>query len=350
MRTLPNLDFLRACAVISVVAEHTALAYGQQSLFGMPIAWIGVVGVFLFFVHTTLVLMWSLERKPHTLDFYIRRCFRILPLVWLAGGLALLLHAPVNGTPTNYFSASSVPHRPLALLQAFFLIPNLGTAPGYLPEGVMWSLPYEFEMYAALPLLFFFIRRNFSLWPLLFFWAGICAINQAMFYGVAHNFYLCIPYFLPGVMAYVGFSRRRAFLPAWSFPVVLLGLWIGFLQAPTWRFGSVLCLAAGLLLPIFHQFTSPTLIRASHIVAKYSYGMYLSHPFAIVLGVRLLPHQRWIVQVIVVVAVTAAASVAAYHLLELPMIRLGSRVANGLSARFEQHEAQGLRIAEAEIR
>ena len=73
MRDLPNLDLLRACAVVSVVAEHALLAFGIQTVGYWQVRWMGIVGVLLFFLHTTLVLMWSLERRPETLDFYIPR-------------------------------------------------------------------------------------------------------------------------------------------------------------------------------------------------------------------------------------------------------------------------------------
>ena len=45
----------------------------------------------MFFVHTALVLMWSLDRRPHILDFYIRRIFRIYPLAIFAVLCALLV-------------------------------------------------------------------------------------------------------------------------------------------------------------------------------------------------------------------------------------------------------------------
>ena len=57
MQDLPNLDLLRSMAVLSVVVEHTLLGYGVQQLGPWPVEWIGVVGVFLFFVHTATVLM-----------------------------------------------------------------------------------------------------------------------------------------------------------------------------------------------------------------------------------------------------------------------------------------------------
>ncbi len=350
MRDLPNLDFLRACAVLSVVVEHTMLAYGVRHLGRWDVSWIGVVGVFIFFVHTCLVLMWSMERKPHTLDFYIRRAFRIYPLAWMAMAATVLFHAPVGGTVQHYFQYAPTPHALGALVKGFFLVPNLGrTGPVFQPESVMWSLPLEVEMYLGLPLLFFFVRRNFSLWPLLSLWALVVLLNLPLFPMDGNNFYLAIPYFLPGVMAYVAFGRYRAVLPFWVFPCFLASIWLAFLWNPSWRRADLLCLGLGLALPFFKQMTWTPAIAASHALAKYSYGMYLSHPFAIVLGIHLLPNAPKTIQLGMVAGATALFSAAAYHLLERPMIRLGARTAQRAESRFEQREMGTQRIAEAEI-
>jgi len=103
MRDMPNLDFVRSIAVISVILEHTLLALGIKQVGPFPVGYLGVMGVMVFFVLTVLVLMWSLERKPHTLDFYIRRVFRIYPLAMAAIIAAVTLHAPVAGTNIHYF-------------------------------------------------------------------------------------------------------------------------------------------------------------------------------------------------------------------------------------------------------
>jgi peptidoglycan/LPS O-acetylase OafA/YrhL len=346
MRPLPNLDFLRSVAVLSVVAEHVLLAYKIMTIGYWQVRWMGVVGVFIFFVHTSLVLMWSLERKPHTLDFYIRRIFRIYPLVLLAVAVTLLFHAPVAGTPAAFFHYAAPPSYK-DLLFACLLLPNLHS--GYIPIGVMWSLPYEVQMYLGLPVLFFFVRRNFSLWPLLLLWGFVVAVCRSAFPGVAHNFFLCIPYFLPGIMAYVGFGRRKAVLPAWSFPLALLLLWFAFMLSPGWRVANLLCLAVGLGLPVFHQITLRWLIRASHEIAKYSYGIYLAHPFSIALGLYLMPHRPLALQLAVILGSLPVFAVAAYHLLEKPLIRIGSRVADRAEKRYEQHELDSPFIAPGEI-
>jgi peptidoglycan/LPS O-acetylase OafA/YrhL len=347
MRPLPNLDLLRACAVLSVVAEHVLLSYNVQQIGYWQIRWMGVVGVFLFFVHTSLVLMWSLERKPHTLDFYIRRVFRIYPLVLLAIAVILLFHAPVNGTANIHFRYSP-PEDYKFLLSACLLVPNLWR--DYLPMSVMWSLPYEMQMYLLLPVVFFFVRRNFSLWPLLLYWAFIVVLCRSLFPTyVAHNFFLCIPYFLPGIMAYVGFGRYKPRLPSWTLPIFLLAAWSLFMHKPGWRIADALCLAVGLALPFFHQITAHWLIRASHHIAKYSYGIYLAHPFSIVLGLYLMPHSPLALQLTVILVSLAVFSVAAYHLLEKPMINLGARLARYAEKRYEQYTLPGLHISQTQI-
>jgi peptidoglycan/LPS O-acetylase OafA/YrhL len=336
MKALPNLDFIRSVAVLSVVFSHVLIAYHVLWIGRWEIGWIGVAGVFVFFVHTSLVLMWSLERKPHTLDFYIRRVFRIYPLAALAILVTILFHVPVGGSPGDFFEYVPYQNRG-QLISAFLLIGNLTHY--YLPVGVMWTLVYEMQMYVTLPIMFFFVRRNFSLWPLLVYWAFIYAECHQLFRGVPHNFFLCIPYFLPGVMAYVGFGRRRPMLPAWLLPIGLTVLWFVFVLHPGWRQGSWLCLVLGLSLPSFRQMTSRWLIRASHEVAKYSYSVYLAHPFALVFGIYLMPHRPLALQLSIALISLIVLSVSSYHLLEKPMIQLGARFAQRAELRFEQHEA-----------
>lgn len=338
MKALPNLDFIRAIAVLSVVVEHSLLAFKVYKIGYWTIAWVGVVGVFIFFVHTSLVLMWSLERKPHTLDFYIRRVFRIYPLAVFAILVTLFFHVPISATTGTYFHFQ--PHDGMRqVVAALLLVGNLTNTPLYQPVGVMWTLTYEMQMYIALPAIFFFVRRNFSLWPLLLFWLFAYAECHQTFRGVPHNFFLCIPYFLPGIMAYVGFGRRRPILPAWLMPIALAGLWFAFMVRPGWREADLLCLALGLGLPSFHQITSRWLIRGSHEIAKYSYSIYLAHPFSLVLGVYLLPHRPLALQLAVILISLVGLSLGSYHLLEKPMIRLGARLAQRAELRFEQYDA-----------
>jgi len=336
MRDMPNLDFVRALAVITVVLEHTLLGLGIQQVGPFPVAYLGVLGVLVFFVLTTLVLMWSLERRPHTLDFYIRRFFRIYPLALTVLAIAVLFRAPTGGTPQNIF-LYAYPHARDLLMQATLLPLTVPTSSYVL--GVMWSLPYEVEMYILLPLVFFFVRRNFSLWPLLLVWT-LVFLNTRTLPPNGHNFAVSIDYFLPGVMAYVGFGRWKQTLPAWLLPIFLLALWPIFLYHCNFHKGWWFCLIIGLTLPMFRQMKSEILLAPSRQIAKYSYGVYLTHLFAIVIGIHFLRDHSIGLRLLVEAVLLVVFPVLAYHLVEHPMIRVGSRLAAKAEKRYEQREME----------
>jgi peptidoglycan/LPS O-acetylase OafA/YrhL len=320
---MPNLDLLRSIAVLLVVVEHILLAMRLRWIGGWDIAWVGVVGVFMFFVHTCLVLMWSLERSPNVLGFYIRRFFRIYPLAIAAVLVLVLFHLPTLQTidgDTFYRAPAAFKNVVVNLL----LIQNLGRGGNLL--GVMWSLPLEVDMYLLLPFLFFFLRQNFVLWPLLLLWGATAAYAFSAFPADSSTFLVCIPYFLPGAMAYVLFKKVRTRLPAFLMPVFIALLLCGFMVRPSWRLGWALTLLLGMGLPFFRQIRAQWLIRASHQVAKYSYGVYLAHPFCIAIGINLLHSFNLAIRLAAIIFPLALIVVIAYHALEKPLIDFGARL------------------------
>src|SRR6185312_1410325 len=97
-----NLDLLRAMAVLSVVVCHLMAATGMSVGYGRYVAsTLGDFGVYVFFVHTALVLMGSLEREGiragWVTSFYIRRAFRIYPLAIVAILLVVATGEPASG-------------------------------------------------------------------------------------------------------------------------------------------------------------------------------------------------------------------------------------------------------------
>ena len=336
MTPKPNLDFMRAFAVLLVVVEHTLLALRVMTVGRWQTAWIGVVGVFMFFVHTSLVLMWSLERKPTMLDFYVRRIFRIYPLALVAIFAALVFHAPVNGDPTHYFRY--LPVTPKNVLAVCLLLQNLvPNAPSQI-VSVMWSLPLEVQMYVFLPFLFFTVQRERGIWPVICVWLLSVALCHSLTAPGSLNFLTVVPDFLPGIMAYLLFARVRPRLSPWLLPMFLVLLLFGFMHQPNPRSGWILCLALGLGLPFFRQFRAPWIVRPSHELAKYSYGIYLAHPFSIVLGLYVLRGYSLALQLTVEVTTLVLFAVAAYHLIESPLIRVGSRVAARVERLHEEKQ------------
>jgi peptidoglycan/LPS O-acetylase OafA/YrhL len=85
------------------------------------------------------------------------------------------------------------------------------------------------------------------------------------------------------------------------------------------------CLALGLAIPLFQEIPFQPLHAVAHVVAKYSYGIYLSH-IAILMWVFSLPVS--LAARLGVLAVTATlVPVIVYHAIEHPMILIGQKIA-----------------------
>lgn len=319
---VPNLDFLRACAVLYVLADHILQAVGIHRILGADINWLGRTGVLFFFVHTCCVLMMSLQRhrgEGLLQAFYIRRMFRIYPLS-MVGVLAVMMlpGAPLLGVG--------------GWLSNLLLIQNLTFKDNAF--GSIWSLPLEAQMYVLLPFIHMLLVRVKTIWPILLLLAASVPVALWQPAHIARAGVLAFaPAFLPGVLAYWLFRKDVARLPAWGVPLVIAGVTAAVMLHPGWTFPAwTACLALALLLPLFRQISSPALNRISSEVAKYSYGVYISH--SILLAWK-LPNWQTLPFFLLLVA---AISVICYRLIEHPMMELGRR----LSAYLRQSQTEPL--------
>jgi peptidoglycan/LPS O-acetylase OafA/YrhL len=89
------------------------------------------------------------------------------------------------------------------------------------------------------------------------------------------------------------------------------------------------CLALGLLIPWFQEMRLGPFNRLAHILAKYSYGIYLAHPA--LLGAFLLPAPLP-VQLLVLAIGMFTVPVILFHTIEQPMINFGRKIATRRSA------------------
>jgi peptidoglycan/LPS O-acetylase OafA/YrhL len=105
------------------------------------------------------------------------------------------------------------------------------------------------------------------------------------------------------------------------------------------------CLTLGLLAPRFAQISTRWLVKASQTVAKYSYGIYLTHFFAIWLAMQEMSHLPKIYRFFVLVVLSAGLPVVFYNGIEEPMIRLGKRVADRYAASAASSEPEYVGIS-----
>ena len=326
---LPNLDLVRSIAVLLVVSTHIRTYMTRQIVPLQRIWFLGLVGVFMFFVHTSLVLMWSLERDPHTWRFYLRRAFRIYPLWLFVLCASVLVRLPTSPATAPQFAFAQP--SPKEFLANAALVMNL-THYGVRIIGASWSLPVEVQMYAVLPLLFFFARANRSVLALLALDLLAIATARQLRPAISSDFVFCVPLFIPGVIAYLGFSHWRPRLPAWFFLPWVLALaeacnaWASAKET-SFRSGWAFALVLGFSLPLFQQLRWRPLTRTAQLVARYSYGLYLFHFAAIAVALHYMRGFSPIARMSAFVFVLAGLSITSYHWIELPMIRFGSRLA-----------------------
>ncbi len=332
-----NLDVLRSIAVTCVLGSHAIDPWVHH--IGLLTTWqLGRIGVLLFFVHTSLVLMASLERLRVShlstwawiKTFYIRRALRIYPLAIAAVMIVAALQIPVEfmnrGAHPQYI-------RPTlgTLVANFGLVQNLFYQPDVL--GPLWSLPLEVQMYLVLPLLYLVAKR--SLKGTLVVLGLAIAVGLAVHYtdipGVGRLTILTFaPCFLSGVLAYSLSKVVSPKIPGWFWLIGLALCGSIFILSGTtaqsmqraWPF----CIAVGLLIPFVRDLPTSPFTRLANIIAKYSYSIYLSHVIllwiAFVVFYTAAPAVEWAIFAIGIGIVPAIA----YRYIESPGIRLGVRL------------------------
>jgi peptidoglycan/LPS O-acetylase OafA/YrhL len=348
-----NLDILRAVAVLCVLLNHVASVLWPGTVSVRParlVPWymLGRAGVLIFFVHTSYVLMGSLDRmRAHGLTgwslagvFYTRRAFRIYPLAIATVLLVYFAQLPVGPEPWSQPVAAGgwILSTNLALIQ------NLTATPSVL--GVLWSLPIEVQMYLVLPVLGGALRR-FTSFRMLLGWVGAMVLALVAISAVGESLLdhrldllLFAPCFVAGAIAYHLSARSSPRLPSAAWLPVLLILLFVFAAVPIvrvsadvglpaypWAWALSAIVAAGLIL--VRNSGESRLSSTAHTIAKYSYGIYLTHVPVLAFATRIWPATRTLSWWIVVLAGLAAAAWAAYRFIEAPGIRLGQHLTRG---------------------
>ena len=326
-----NLDILRSIAVISVFATHSiqvisGAQFGQRMVWGVDTWALGRIGVLIFFVHTSLVLMQSLARTGTDLSgwrlmrfFYIRRLFRIYPL-----SICLVLLSVALSIPPHALNAPYVWEGAKWMWSNILLVQNITGV--WSLSAPMWSLPFEVQMYLALPIVFLLLPKS----------GGLIRLTAIYAIGALYSGYdpllRYVPCFLAGVVAYQLLGMIRARLPGWLWGPVVIGVIALYILGPYSDASplkdGIACLLVGALIPQF-RVNHGIITSAASRIAKYSYGIYLCHTPLLWFSRRLmLPvWQEWIWLLLA----TGVVSVLCYSAIEHPLIEVGTRLAKWIS-------------------
>lgn len=335
-----NLDILRSSAVILVLLDHVLeVAHAKYGLFKFDTQCAGRLGVLLFFVHTSLVLNFSLARlgsSGWTLirTFLVRRAFRLYPL-----SIVCVLLVAAFKVPFAPLEGVMPVHSWGLLLSNLALTTDLTSSPTLL--GPLWTLPVEAQMYVVMPLIFILLGRKRSPRVALGLWLLAAAIAWTQPY--ISKFLTSIdfaPCFVAGIVAYALSGRYVRRLPGFLWIPFLLAILYGFFiyqQAVPEGWGNmplewVFCLILGLAIPLFRDSTAIRVNFVARRTAQYSYGIYLFHDIALWVGCVVLRDLPEPLQWVAVLVVLTTMSIGGYHLLEKPTIDLGARLTGAKSS------------------
>lgn len=154
---LPGLDELRGIAILAVMVSHLRVPFGLSGTAADVVlgpAW--GVGVDLFFVISGLVVLRSLAALRATHGrfgaagaFYVRRVMRIVPLVWLVGGVlsaGIVLAGVAVGDVVSALSFTANAH----WARCYGGAATCGNPLVYSP---FWSIATEMQFYLVAPLI-----------------------------------------------------------------------------------------------------------------------------------------------------------------------------------------------------
>lgn len=316
-----------------VVASHLLLDNAVLGLGIYHVQTLGTLGVLIFFVHTCLVLMLSLERQaqqsreaPAALPFLVGRAFRIYPL-----SIAVVL--VVSSIERLHEAQPTL----ATILSNLLLIQNLTGSASVTP--VLWSLPFEFQMYLLLPALYLLIRHSgrYAGYCVGALWSA-CVLLVYVFWRLGLDVELIkfFPCFLPGVLAFCQWRAQRRSSPALLFgyvgaTAIVYPALVGHGYSAT-VLSWPICLLLGLIIPRCRE-VRPQWVRLSgSVIARYSYGIYLVHVPILYFAFHYLKGVPSLASWLIFFAGVGALSYLVYHCIEKPGIEFGRVLVQRLNA------------------
>jgi exopolysaccharide production protein ExoZ len=352
-KRVDSLDWLRGLMALSIMLYHLAhwlfSTPGSDSVLGR----LGVYGVSVFFVLSglsmTIVYNSYIKNLSTAMNFYIRRIFRIWPLLWLVVLLTLVVRQG-DAVPVSYS------------FQTIFL--NFTTLFGfinptnYIPTGA-WSIGNEMVYYALTPFIFALYNKSRKAGNIGLFVTFGMGIYFA-FFGLVSTRYISSQWssyvnpfnnlflYYAGIALYYNFNNIKinqwvnlgilltcvflfTFLPYHGNGIVLVTRW------PRIIFSVLSILAVFSVYKI--DFTVPRFIE--YPLSKLgvaTYAVYLLHPvIPYFLGICISSYIAWnpILKAAVVAFTTIGLSILSYYLFEVRMIRLGKKLSNNTTYFFE---------------
>jgi peptidoglycan/LPS O-acetylase OafA/YrhL len=352
------LDFLRGWAALFVFFHHAAILGGGPGLIAGSLgqeavnAFMLASGFLIYFQCSIGRSYYALQNKLGIKNFYIRRFFRIAPAYYFSLIIALLLSEYLGLSREGI--AETLPNTMTDMsryyiaepIQSFFIHATFlfGLMPSYafstpLPD---WSLGLEVQFYLLFPVLFFFYRKNFVLYFVVFLVVMLIvwAISDNLGYVFPMPSYLPLKFhnFAAGIaLAYLLLNKENKsksyyFIIIVSFLFLVIGNrtpYIPLLFMFSWWWVCMADINKSAVLSAIQAMFSH---KSSKYLAEMSYSVYIFHLvlmlpfFAYVLKDGKLSTMTWVTSSIILLIFTMLVSHLIYKYIEVPGINIGKRL------------------------
>jgi exopolysaccharide production protein ExoZ len=202
-----SLDYLRGLAALGIMVYHMHLLNFGETDSSSPLAVIKIYAVTIFFILSGLTL-YKVYYRSLTIDsikvFFIKRAFRIIPLLWLATLLTFLL------------SNESYTLKKMAV--NMLVLPGILKPETFIANGA-WSIGNELGFYLFFPLIILLIQRNVN------YLIALLLISLIPF--------LYFTYFVLDPQVTLGMQWSRYVSPFNQFTFFLVGMSLGILRNPS---------------------------------------------------------------------------------------------------------------------
>lgn len=329
------LDLLRGILSLLIMLYHYDLWNDYLIVKSEFISKIGIYGVSMFYIISGIALYIVYHKKISILElksFFIKRVFRIYPLLWFT----IILYAFLLNKTYSF-------NEYLINFSGAFSIINLDS---YIATG-SWSIGNELFFYLVFPLvlilnkkLHLFLYGFFFLVILIFLLFGFFILDSEQ--TLAQNWILYINpfhqlfFFISGLVIARITLKKKPKLKYLLIFIIALGIFIwgpmnesqiAIVTGLNKLFYSLLCLLMVYSLAITHNPTNIILEKIFKFIGDISYSVYLLHPIVFWYMATLLKRQEMPYTFVLLCSIiTIVISSVVFTILEKNMIKLGKKI------------------------
>lgn len=333
-----SIDYLRGLAASGIVCYHMYLFNFGEADSSSILAKVKIYGVAIFYVISGLTLsivyLGKLQfNKASITDFYFKRAVRVIPLLWLATIVQVLIDSNHGWPPLKKIATN------ITVLYGSF-------KPSTFLVGGAWSIGNEILFYLLFPLLVWLIVKNIKLFYLAiviisapFLYYTFKGLNPAVTLGhqwdtYANSFDQFI-YFVIGILFGTfqpAFIKYNNYLPVFIIVLILLFAYYPVTGEPiNLVVGLTRIVLSILIIAVCYLFYNcdfeflPGFIKAIlKFLAECSYSIYLLHQ-VIYAALQRFVHASAPTMIVLTVSLTLLLSYISYNYFELFFMNLGKR-------------------------